>query len=79
MVDRLVPVRESRVIMRERNLKDLVEVPPSVLANLELKLDARVLVLCFVGPPGDGKTSLASSIAATLAKNLCPYPLVESG
>ncbi|XP_077237224.1 lon protease homolog 2, peroxisomal-like isoform X2 [Tasmannia lanceolata] len=36
------------------------------LAVLKLKPDARVPVLLFVGPPGVGKTSLASSIAAAL-------------
>ena len=33
---------------------------------LQLKPDARGPVLCFVGPPGVGKTSLASSIANVL-------------
>ncbi|KAJ6946915.1 Lon protease 1 family protein [Populus alba x Populus x berolinensis] len=38
------------------------------LAVRKLKPDARGLVLCFVGPPGVGKTSLASSIAAALGR-----------
>lgn len=32
----------KRVILPERNLKDLVEVPPSVLANLEILLAKRM-------------------------------------
>ncbi|KAK4368413.1 hypothetical protein RND71_012205 [Anisodus tanguticus] len=38
------------------------------LAVRKLKPDARGPVLCFVGPPGVGKTSLASSIAASLGR-----------
>lgn len=36
--------------------------------SLQLKPDARGPVLCFVGPPGVGKTSLASSIASALGR-----------
>lgn len=39
-----------------------------ILLLLQLKPDARGPVLCFVGPPGVGKTSLASSVAAALGR-----------
>ena len=36
---------------------------------LRLKPDARGSILCFVGPPGVGKTSLGQSIARALGRN----------
>jgi ATP-dependent Lon protease len=39
------------------------------LAVLRLKPDARGSILCFVGPPGVGKTSLGQSIARALGRN----------
>ncbi|RDX84387.1 Lon protease-like 2, peroxisomal, partial [Mucuna pruriens] len=42
-----------------------------------MPVNARGLVLCFVGPPSARKTSLTSSIAAVLARNRCTYPLLK--
>ncbi|KAL6536513.1 hypothetical protein OROGR_013085 [Orobanche gracilis] len=59
---------------KERLDKDhygLVKVKQRIIEYLavrKLKPDARGPVLCFVGPPGVGKTSLASSIAAALGR-----------
>jgi hypothetical protein len=39
-----------------------------ILEFTQLKPDAREPVLCFVGPPGVGKTSLASSIVGALGR-----------
>ncbi|PIN18268.1 Mitochondrial ATP-dependent protease PIM1/LON [Handroanthus impetiginosus] len=45
------------------------------LAARKLKLDARRPVLCFVGPPGVGKTSFASFIAASLGRKFISISL----
>src|SRR3712207_1266213 len=41
---------------------------PEFLAGRKLKPDARSSILCFVGPPGVGKTSLGKSIAASMGR-----------
>ncbi|KAL2544663.1 putative LRR receptor-like protein kinase [Forsythia ovata] len=45
-----------------------LEEEDDVLLRDHLKPDARGPVLCFVGPPGVGKMSLASSIASALGR-----------
>ncbi|MED6111452.1 Lon protease 2, peroxisomal [Stylosanthes scabra] len=55
----------------DRDHYGLVKVKQRIIEYLavrKLKPDARGPVLCFVGPPGVGKTSLASSIAVALGR-----------
>ncbi|GAB2296616.1 hypothetical protein Dimus_030726 [Dionaea muscipula] len=55
----------------DRDHYGLVKVKQRIIEYLavrKLKPDARGPVLCFVGPPGVGKTSLAASIAAALGR-----------
>jgi ATP-dependent Lon protease len=46
------------------------------LAVRQLKNSLRGPILCFVGPPGVGKTSIGKSIANTLGRKFHRYPNV---
>jgi ATP-dependent Lon protease len=65
-----IDLGEARKILDEDHY-DLDKVKERIieyLAVLKLRQDFRAPILCFVGPPGVGKTSLGQSIARTLAR-----------
>jgi ATP-dependent Lon protease len=61
-------LKEARATL-DRDHYDIEKVKDRILEFLavrKLKPDARSSILCFVGPPGVGKTSLGKSIAAAM-------------
>ena len=46
------------------------------LAVRQLKNSLRGPILCFVGPPGVGKTSIGKSIANTLGRKFYRYAII---
>ncbi|MCW3015327.1 MAG: lon [Solirubrobacterales bacterium] len=64
-------LRHARGVLDEDHY-DIEQVKDRIvefLAVRRLKPDARGSILCFVGPPGVGKTSLGKSIARALGRN----------
>ena len=63
-----IDLKEARAVL-DRDHYDIDKVKDRILEFLavrKLKPDARSSILCFVGPPGVGKTSLGKSIAAAM-------------
>ena len=72
-----IDVERARAIL-ERDHYDLEEVKERIveyLAVRRLKPDVKGPVLCFIGPPGVGKTSLGRSIAGALNRQFCRISL----
>lgn len=74
--DRL-DVAEARRVLDEdhHGLETIKRRIVEYIAVRRLKSDIRGPILCFVGPPGVGKTSLAKSIARATARNFCRVAL----
>ncbi|WP_019623948.1 endopeptidase La [Thioalkalivibrio thiocyanoxidans] len=67
--DHLDVARARRVLDEDHyDLADIKERILEHLAVLRLNPEARAPILCFVGPPGVGKTSLGKSIARSLGR-----------
>lgn len=65
-----VEVTEQLLNREHYGLDEVKERILDALAICEAKGSVRGLILCFVGPPGVGKTSLARSIAEALGRKL---------
>ena len=63
-------IKRARKILDQDHfgLKDVKERILEFLAVLQLKNDKKAPILCFVGPPGVGKTSLGQSIARAIKR-----------
>ena len=67
--DRLDIAEARKILDRDHyGLKDIKERILEFLAVLQLKKDRKAPIICFIGPPGVGKTSLGKSIAEAMGR-----------
>jgi ATP-dependent Lon protease len=72
-----IDVAKAKVILDEDhyNLNDIKDRILEFLAVRKLKESSKGPILCFVGPPGVGKTSLGRSIARSMDRKFVRYSL----
>jgi len=74
--DRLDIDQARRILDKDHfGLEEVKERIIEYLAVRQLKQDSKGPILCFVGPPGVGKTSLGRSIARSLDRKFCRMAL----
>ncbi|MBN2289639.1 MAG: endopeptidase La [Candidatus Glassbacteria bacterium] len=74
--DRLDIEQARRILDSDHfGLEEVKERIVEYLAVRQLKQDSKGPILCFVGPPGVGKTSLGKSIAHALGRKFCRMAL----
>ncbi|MBO4632216.1 MAG: endopeptidase La, partial [Lentisphaeria bacterium] len=67
--DRLDISEARKILDRDHyGLKDIKERILEFLSVLQLKKDRKAPIICFIGPPGVGKTSLGKSIAEAMGR-----------
>lgn len=75
-VDNLNLTHAKNILDAEQyGLNKIKELVLDFIATRTLKKDGHSPILCFVGPPGVGKTSLAKSIAKSLGRNFARISL----
>ena len=64
-------IEHAKTVLDEDHygLKEIKDRILDFISIRKLKTDGYAPILCFVGPPGTGKTSLGQSIARTLGRN----------
>jgi ATP-dependent Lon protease len=73
----ILDIRKAKKVLDEDHY-DLVKVKDRILEHLavrKLKSDIKGPILCFVGPPGVGKTSLGKSIARAMGRKFARVSL----
>jgi ATP-dependent Lon protease len=74
--DQLDLVRAQQILNEDHfGLEDIKDRIIEHLAVMQLKPEAKSPILCFVGPPGVGKTSLGQSIARALGRRFERFSL----